>query len=72
MKTEKELNAAILKISLFIQESYPELSKYIGEMPASVPNKTNPEISLKTLSDYLNSLEELVTKYAPNHKHILN
>ena len=38
MKTEKQLNADILKITLLIQEKYPELSKYITEMPVSNPD----------------------------------
>jgi hypothetical protein len=38
MKTGKELNAAILKITMIIQEKFPELSKYISEMPETVPD----------------------------------
>ena len=37
MKTEKELNADILKKTLMIQEKFPELSKYIEEMPITIP-----------------------------------
>lgn len=66
MKTEKELNAAILKKTLMIQERFPELSKYIEEMPITIP-VNNPEINLKQLTDYYNSLENLIQKYAKNH-----
>ncbi|MFT4757655.1 MAG: hypothetical protein ACI91R_002312, partial [Vicingaceae bacterium] len=31
MKTEKETNTDILKLSLLIKKDYPELSKYIDE-----------------------------------------
>jgi hypothetical protein len=62
MTTEKGLNAAILKITLMIQEKFPELSKYIEEMPVN-----NPEINLEQLKDYYNSLENLIEKYAENH-----
>jgi hypothetical protein len=66
MTTEKELNEAILKITLHIQSTFPELSKYIEEMPITIPT-ANPEIKLKNLKDYYNSLNTLVNKYAKSH-----
>jgi hypothetical protein len=66
MTTEKELNAAILEKTLMIQEKFPELSKYIEEMPITIP-VSDPEINLKQLRDYYNSLENLIGKYAENH-----
>ena len=47
MKTEKELNDAILKITMKIRNDYPELSKYLSEMPVTIPDITNPEINIK-------------------------
>jgi hypothetical protein len=67
MKTEHELNADILKITMKIKENYPELSKYITEMPVTIPNEVSPEINSKTLSTYYDSLLELMRKYAQNH-----
>ncbi len=67
MKTEAELNADILKVTMTIKDEYPELSKYISEMPVTVPNEKNPVIDLKNLQDYYNSLNEILRKYAPNH-----
>jgi hypothetical protein len=66
MKTEKELNAAILQKTLMIQEKFPELSKYIEEMPIAIP-VNNPEITIKNLTSYYNSLDNLMEKYAENH-----
>lgn len=66
MTTEKELNAAILQKTLMIQEKFPELSKYIEEMPITIPTN-NPEINIKNLVDYNNSLDNLIEKYAENH-----
>lgn len=66
MKTEKELNADILKKTLMIQEKFPELLKYLAEMPITIPI-SNPEISMKNLVDYNNSLDNLIEKYAKNH-----
>jgi hypothetical protein len=67
MKTEKELNDDILKITMTIKESFPELSKYIEEMPITIPNNSNPQINLKSLKDYYDSLDNLMKKYDTNH-----
>ena len=67
MKTEKELNDAILKITLKIKNDYPELSKYLSEIPVNIPNISNPEINNKVLTNYYESLENIVEKYIPNH-----
>ncbi len=67
MKTEKELNEAILKITMKIRNDHPELSKYLSEMPVTIPDISNPEIDNKILTEYLESLENLLKKYIPNH-----
>lgn len=66
MTTEKELNEAILTITLKIQSEFPELSKYIEEMPVTIPT-ANPEVKLKNLKDYYDSLNNLIKKYAKTH-----
>lgn len=67
METEKELNDAILKMTLTIRNEYPELSKYLIEMPVTVPDSNRPEITIKILKDYYQSLQSILNKYAPNH-----
>ena len=67
MKTEAQLNADILKITLLIRKQYPELSKYISEMPATIPNEESPEINAKILADYYESLKAIMKEYAQNH-----
>jgi hypothetical protein len=67
MKTEKELNNDILKITMAIRDNFPELSKYLNEMPVTIPVSNNPEINLKNLQDYFNSLDALFRKYVINH-----
>ncbi|MBL7882449.1 MAG: hypothetical protein JNL69_00155 [Bacteroidia bacterium] len=62
-RSEKELNAKILKITMLINSQYPELSKYIEEMPITIPNEQNPEITLINLKAYYNSLHSLLCKY---------
>jgi len=67
MKTEKTINKEILKITMEIREQYPELSKYIIEMPVTIPNIENPKMNRKILQDYYESLEVLLKDYAENH-----
>lgn len=33
-----------------IKDQHPELSKYIEEMPVTIPNEKHPEITLKSLN----------------------
>ncbi len=66
MKTEKELNSAILEITKKIQEQFPELSKYILEMPITIPNVENPKMDCELLQDYHDSLEVLLKDYVEN------
>ena len=66
MKSEKELNADILKVTLRIQEKYPELLPFIEEMTVTIPDKQNPEINVTHLQNYYNSLLSMVEKYEIN------
>lgn len=68
MKTEKQLNEDILKITLVIQEKYPELSKYITEIPITNQERASHEINIKHLSNYFDSLNSILKKYAPSHE----
>ncbi len=63
MKTEKELNEAILEITMTIQNKHPELVKHLEEMPVTIPNQEDPKINLQNLENYYNSLLELVNGY---------
>lgn len=67
MQTEEDLNKDILTITMDIRENHPELSKYLDEMPVTIPNKENPEITLKALKAYKHSLTSLLSKYEQGH-----
>lgn len=68
MKTEKELNDAILTITMRIRNEYPELMKYLSELPVTIPDVENPEINSKVLTEYYESLENILTNYILEHK----
>ena len=70
METEKELNTKILNVTMTILESYPELSEHLGEMPVTIPDAQNPEVNLKALRSYYESLVSLMENYA--HEHTTN
>lgn len=63
MISEGELNAEILRVTLMIHTEYPELYKFIEEMPVTIPNVDQPEINISILSDYLDSLNSLIFHY---------
>jgi hypothetical protein len=67
LQTEKYWNEKILKITMFIKDKYPELSKYIEEMPVTIPNENKVEITLIDLQKYYNSLASLLGKYILEH-----
>lgn len=68
MKSELELNRDILSITMKIKDKYPELSKYISEMPVKLGEASDEATDLKNLTEYYESLETLLNNYIPNHK----
>ncbi len=66
-----QLNDDIEATITIIKTKYPELVKYLDELPITIPNESNPKIDTKLLSDYLDSLQNLINKYAVNHKKTL-
>ena len=67
METIEEMNQKILLKTLDIKANYPELSKFIEEMPITVPDLVNPKITLQNLNDYYDSLNDLVANYSSTH-----
>lgn len=63
MKEIKEMNAKILKITRAMHKYYPELSKYIEEMPEPKPTKNKATVTLNQLNEYYDSLSALLNKY---------
>ena len=67
METDRGLYLKILKITMIIQEEYPELTKYLEEMPDTIPNANSPDINIENLREYYDSLNSLVKNYAREH-----
>lgn len=66
MKSEKELLTEISIITREIEEENPELLKYLDETPMTIPDVENPDVDIKQLEDYLETLKEIKRKYEEN------
>lgn len=70
METIQTLNANILAITLKINAEHPELSKYLNEMPVTIPTEKSPEINLESLREYYESLTKVLKKYKVEHPRV--
>ena len=61
------LNSRILKIITLIRNKHPELNKYLDELPITIPNLKEPEISVDSLMNYYDSLKTLLKQYSIKH-----
>jgi hypothetical protein len=67
MKSKNDLNDNIRLITLKIQEEYPELIKYMNEIPVNFLSNSERGITNNELKGYLDSLNNLIEKYAKEH-----
>ncbi|SDB28857.1 hypothetical protein SAMN03097699_0525 [Flavobacteriaceae bacterium MAR_2010_188] len=67
MKSKQHLNQDIFLTTNKIQEEYPELLKYIDEIPVHFLTFSDEGLSRKELRDYLESLDDLLRTYAKVH-----
>ncbi|MCO6147771.1 hypothetical protein [Flavobacterium sp. NRK1] len=67
MESKKELTEKILKITILIQEKYPELSKYLSEVQETLPSFEHPEVDASALAKYYETLDEMLKDYLMEH-----
>ena len=60
---EKDLNLKIVRVTTEIKDHYPELVKFLEEMPVTIPDEQNMEITLKNLKSYYDSLTSVLNSY---------
>ena len=58
--TEQQLNAEIMTLTEQIKLQYPEVYRNLNEMPITIPNVATPEVKIKQLEDYVQSLKALI------------
>ena len=56
MSTANEINRKIIAKLMEIQHDCPELSILLNEMTITIPSDKKPEINIKILSEYYDSL----------------
>ena len=67
MKSEAEWSQDIINITMIINDEYPELSKYLKEMPSNISKEDEEGINIKNLEEYYNSLAEVIKDYSKTH-----
>ncbi len=69
MELPHKILTEISKISREIEEKYPELQKYLVEIPQTLSNEKNKTGTMdeKALKDYLESLKSIVKEYKEEH-----
>ncbi len=68
MKTEVEINAQILQVTVLIMQKYPELLKYLDEEPVELAAAPAGSINPHSLLSYYSSLDALLKHYAAYHR----
>jgi len=66
LESEQDLTTRISELTTLIQEKYPELIPYLGEIPLSVPSDPTPEMNHKVLKEYYDSLFHIVKNHEEN------
>jgi len=68
MKRIQELNKEINDMTLKIQQEHPALYKYLDENPITIANSEESEINIKNLSNWLDSLKQLLKHHIEDHQ----
>ena len=67
MQSKNTLNQSIIDITNRIYLEYPELTKYIREIPSISSESDDEKISNQNLLDYYNSLKDILAQYSKTH-----
>jgi phosphopantetheinyl transferase (holo-ACP synthase) len=60
---EEKLNTKIMLVTTEIKEHYPELIKFLKEMPLTVSDEKDSDSNLKSLKLYYDSLNTVLNDY---------
>lgn len=64
MKTKAEQEQDIIEITLRIHREFPELSKFIAEIPEDYSGTDTGELGTRRFKKYYNSLTEIISEYS--------
>ncbi len=60
---ERDLNLMIIEVTTKIKDHYPQLTKFLEEMPIAVADEKNVDVTLRNLRSYYDSLNTMLNKY---------
>lgn len=67
MKTEKEWEVAIMDMLNKMQNDFPELTKYMNEIPLLMSGSNSQRVTNIELEAFFNSLKEIYSQYSNTH-----
>ena len=68
MNVLQNIENDIVRLTTLIKTEYPELYKFLEETPITVPSVDNPDINIKVMEDYNESLKQLLKHHIETHK----
>ena len=63
----KKITRKIMRTIVFINERYPELTKFLDEINHTHPENQTPEMGITLLEQYCESLMEILKNYRHTH-----
>lgn len=67
MKTLRDIENQIVRLTTNIVVNYPELYATLDENPMTIPSKIHPHITKSDMEDYLESLKQILKQYIKSH-----
>ncbi|WP_323789554.1 hypothetical protein [Psychroserpens sp.] len=67
MKTLQDIEDQIIRLSTSIEVNYPELYATLDENPITIPTQVHPNMDIKIMEEYLESLKEILKQYIKTH-----
>lgn len=68
MKRLQQITKDISELTARIEQDYPELYQYLDENPITLPTMKHPVMDVKVMSEYLESLKNLLENHIKSHK----
>jgi len=68
MEKLHDLLRDITELTTNIETNYPELYKFLGENPITLPHNSEPDLEEGVFKDYLESLKQLLQHHLETHK----
>ncbi|MEZ7504818.1 DinB family protein [Flavobacterium sp. Arc2] len=68
MKDLQQLLDEVTRLTSNINTNYPDLYKFLSENPITIPSYVDPQITKQVMTDYLDSLKNLLHNHIESHK----